>query len=174
MAEENAGLGEMPEGGSGEQAPKTFTQQEVDELIRKRVARVKHEPPADYAELKAKLAEYERASGESEDELGKLRDRIGKLEGENEAMRHAAEVSEWKAEASRETGVPASILRGETREDIEAHAAAVREAVKSMGAAYPAVDPGRPAPAEMTKAQILAIEDPEERKAAIAANIDKF
>ena len=44
----------MEQSGNGGNEPKTFTQEQVNRMIQERVARVKHEEPADYAELKAK------------------------------------------------------------------------------------------------------------------------
>lgn len=167
----NAGKGE----GEAPTGEKTFTQEEVDKIVKERLKRARNEPPADYEELKAKVAEYEKQNGESEGELEKLGERVKALEAENSAMKHAGEVSEWKAEASEKTGVPASILRGDTEEEIEAHAEAVKAAMEKAGVGYPSVDPGNnPASGDMSKAQVLAIEDPIKRRAAIAENIEKF
>jgi tRNA/tmRNA/rRNA uracil-C5-methylase (TrmA/RlmC/RlmD family) len=54
--------GEKPDEGSGKQPEKTFTQAELDEIVAKRLERErkKYEKFADYDELKAKLAEYEK------------------------------------------------------------------------------------------------------------------
>lgn len=44
---------------------KSFSQDDVDRIVRERIARVKHEPPADYADLQAaaaRLAEIEEAN----------------------------------------------------------------------------------------------------------------
>jgi len=54
--------GDKPDEGSGKQPEKTFTQAELDEIVAKRLERErkKYEKFADYDELKAKLAEYEK------------------------------------------------------------------------------------------------------------------
>lgn len=170
-ATENATEAERGGDAAATEPEKTFTQEQLDEIVRKRVARVKREKPADYDELKEKVEQYEKAESESESEFEKLQKRLGKLEDENKAMKHAAEVSRWKAEASEETGVPASILRGDTQEDIKAHAEAVKSVMEH--ATYPAVDPGNPAGGKLTKADVDSIKDPVERVKARARLIQQ-
>jgi hypothetical protein len=54
--------GDKPDEGSGKQPEKTFTQAELDEIVAKRLERErkKYEKFADYDDLRAKLAEYEK------------------------------------------------------------------------------------------------------------------
>jgi hypothetical protein len=54
--------GEKPDEGGGKQPEKTFTQAELDEIVAKRLERErkKYEKFADYDDLKARLAEYEK------------------------------------------------------------------------------------------------------------------
>ena len=62
----------MPETANQEAAEvKTFTQEEVNAIVEKRLARVKSEPPADYEELKAKAAKYDEAQEAAKSELQK-------------------------------------------------------------------------------------------------------
>jgi hypothetical protein len=53
---------DKPDEGSGKQPEKTFTQAELDEIVAKRLERErkKYEKFADYDDLKARLAEYEK------------------------------------------------------------------------------------------------------------------
>lgn len=144
-------------------ATKTFTQEQVDEIVKQRLARAKRERPADYDELKKKAAELDEIKNQSESELDKLQGRIDKLESENKSMKHASDVAAWKAEVAKETGVPASVLRGDTLEELQEHA----QAVKAAMPAYPSVNPGKPAH-EITPEQVSAIADPVERVKARA------
>ena len=75
----------------------------------------------------------------------------------------------YALERARKAGVPAAVLRGDTREDVLAHA----EAIKSSMPVYPQVQEQGPAPgAPMGKAQILQIKDARARKAAILATVE--
>lgn len=74
---------------------RTFTQAEVNEIIEKRVARVKATPPADYEELKAKVA--------SLSDYDELKAEVAALKAEKAK---AAEV----AKAAKEHGVDADLL----------------------------------------------------------------
>lgn len=165
MAEQSTQNAENASGqtAGAENAAKTFTQEQVDEIVKQRLARAKREKPADYDELKKKAAELDEIKDKSESELDKLQGRIDKLESENKSMRHARDVAGWKDEVSKETGVPASILRGDTLEELQEHA----QAVKAAMPAYPSVDPGNPAQS-ITPEQVSAIADPVERVKARA------
>lgn len=148
------------------------SQEQFDSLIRERIERAKRSAvPDDYDELKERAARLEEAEARGKEELAGMTERAQAAEAERDELRHAAEVEAWKAEASASTGVPAAVLRGDTREDVLAHA----EAIKSSMPVYPQVQEQGPAPgAPMGKAQILQIKDARARKAAILANLDQF
>lgn len=119
------------------------SQDEFDRMVKDRIERAKRSAtPADYNELRKKAEELD------------------------DAVRRADE-----AEASASTGIPAAVLRGETKEDILAHAEAIRSAMP----VYPQVkERGGDAARPMGRQEILAIKNPRERKAAILANLDQF
>ena len=77
----------MEQSGSGE-TPKTFTQEQVNRMIQERVARVKREEPADYAELKAKAARLDEIEEANKSDLQKATDA---------AVKAKATADEWKA-----------------------------------------------------------------------------
>lgn len=137
------------------------SQDEFDRMVRDRIERAKRSAtPADYDELRKKAEELDDAVR-----------RADEAEAERDELRHAAEVDAWKAEASASTGIPAAVLRGETKEDILAHAEAIRSAMP----VYPQVkERGGDAARPMGRQEILAIKNPRERKAAILANLDQF
>lgn len=110
-------------GGADDGDEKKFTQAEVDKLIQDRVARVKAEPPADYAQLKSDATELATLKATAAaDAAAKLTEaeataaRIAALEANvtksNEAMEaaQAAALVEKKRSAFISTAVPAKIV----------------------------------------------------------------
>lgn len=76
------------------ETPRSFSQEDVDRIVRDRLARAKNTPPADYEELKAaaaRLAEIEEAN---KSDLEKATARADALEKERDAVR--AEAREIK------------------------------------------------------------------------------
>lgn len=66
-----------------------------------------------------KLDEIEEASKTA---LEKATERAEKAEGKVKAFEEEAKRKQWLEEVSIETGLPTSVLRGNTKEEIEAHA----------------------------------------------------
>lgn len=108
------GGAQMPakDGAKGDE-PKTFTQEEVNRLVAAEKARFKG-----YSDFKAKAEKY--------DELQKAQqtdaERAAELERERDRLLAERNAEAWRREASKATGVPADLLRGATKEDVEAHA----------------------------------------------------
>ncbi|WP_417556236.1 hypothetical protein [Microbacterium sp.] len=61
-------------------------------------------------------------------ESQKASDRIAQLEAENKTYKQREQETAWRDEVSEATGVPASVLRGSTLEEIQEHA----ESLKSV------------------------------------------
>ena len=89
---------------------KTFTQEEVNAIVEKRVARVKSEPPADYEELKAKAAKYDEAQEAAKSELERATEERDKWKARYEEMKADAERREAITEAAEKYGVDVSML----------------------------------------------------------------
>ena len=66
-----------------------------------------------------KLDEIEEASKTA---LEKATERAQKAESQVKAFKEEAQRKQWLEEVSNETGLPINVLRGSTREEIEAHA----------------------------------------------------
>lgn len=114
MSEENNGA-ETPE-----PTGKTFTQEQVNALLAEQKRKV-GEKFADYDDLKskaAKLAEIEQAS---KSELEKAQERAAQIEAELNSYRQKEQVSAWASEIVKDSDIPASVLRGSTREELEQH-----------------------------------------------------
>lgn len=97
---------------------KTFTEAEVDARIKARIDKQNEKHRNEVASIESRVAELE-------EQLSQERERIAEYE-------RTASVNAWKAEASKQTGVPSEILRGSTEEEIKAHAEAIAAAIPAV------------------------------------------
>lgn len=79
-------------------------------------------------ENKSAADELESLKQSRMSEQEKLQARSEKLERELNSYKTQEQQSQWKAQVSKDTGIPADVLRGSTLEEIQAHA----ESVKSL------------------------------------------
>ena len=100
---------------------------------------------------KAAAEELEKLKESRMSEAEKTAKRIKELETKNAAYESEKQQAAWKAEVSRKTGVPADLLRGNTLEDIQAHAeqldAFLHPKPKGAGLKDPGRTPDHPADA---------------------------
>ena len=108
---------------------KTFTQAEVDEIVKKRLSRVKAEP-ADYAELKEKAAKLDELENANKTELQKATEQLEKLKAEVAKRDRMAELDKLKAQVSKDTGVPAELIAGNTEDEMSEWAKKIAEFAK--------------------------------------------
>jgi len=73
--------------GSGNE-PRTFTQEQVDSIVKERLARAKATPPADYDELKAKAARLDEIEDAQKTELERITEQASKAQ---------ASADDWQA-----------------------------------------------------------------------------
>ena len=123
--------------GAPAEPERKFTQAEMDSIIGERLKRAK-EKYADYDELKAKAAKYDEAEEASKSELQKALDRAEKAEGKLKELESERRLAELRAEIAKDKGIEPGLLRGTTREELEAHADAIRAYVGSSKR-YPSV-----------------------------------
>lgn len=130
---------------------------------------------AKYHEAVAQSRKWEdraKASFKDSEELKKLKEsqmsdaektakRIAELEKENAAYKTAAQQREWKAKVSKETGVPAEVLRGDSEEEIKAHAEALKALIhpahKLPEIKDPARQPSGPIAGDETRGYIASL-----------------
>jgi hypothetical protein len=115
MTEENQN---QPEG--GEQQARTFTQEQVNALL----AKQKREDAAkfgDYDDLKTKAAELDQLKQASKTELEQALDRATKAEAAVAGFQAKEQAKQWAADIVRGSEIPAHVLRGSTREELQAH-----------------------------------------------------
>lgn len=98
--------------------PKTFDAEYVSKL-RAESAKYRTEAKAN-AEAAKRLVEIEEASKTAEQ---KAAERLAELEAKVNGYETRDQINAWKAEVAEATGVPAALLAGSTKEEIEAHAA---------------------------------------------------
>lgn len=160
---------------------RTYTQAEVDEMLggyveqgevnrlvgeARRKARSKYEGYDEYKAHAEAWADY--------DEVAKARDEAtAKVASLEAAIAHRDLVDK----VSQATGVPGSLLKGETEEELAASAEAVKAYAGAQAPkppAYPEDKGGGANPKPITKEQIEAITDPVERVRIRAQHMDLY
>lgn len=100
--------------------PKTFTQDDVNRIVAKRV-----EKYSDYAELKEKASKYDEQVEAGKSDLQKATEKAEHLQAELNAIKREAELRDMRDEVARATGVPAELLTGTSQEVCEDQAQAL-------------------------------------------------
>lgn len=102
------------------------------------------DPPAQETDWKAEARKWESRAKENKSALDDLtgkytevESRLGELSTKVQTYEAEKERNALLSEVSTATGVPASALRGDTREELEAHAAALAELIKPSGPVIP-------------------------------------
>lgn len=118
---------------------KTFTQAELNAIVQRRVAETmaKYE---NYEELKEKAQKFDTIEEESKSELQKATERADALQKQLDSMKREESLRTIRVKVSEETGVPVSLLAGETEEECQEQAKAILAFAKPGD--YPAVKDG--------------------------------
>lgn len=104
---------------------RTFTQDEVNAIVGKRLAEEKGKY-SDYEEIKAKAAKYDEAEEANKSELQKAVERANNLEAELAGIKKSEEIRQTREKIATETGIPAHLLTGDTEEACKAQAEAIK------------------------------------------------
>lgn len=174
MSETTAQAGTTPSGeGASENPamegsqPRTFTQEEVNEMVgsARKKERQKFANYDEYRAASEQLPELQRKAEESEAQLAEANARIAEFEQQRQ-------IAEWAEQAARETGVPASVLKGSTLDELQAHA----QQIKAAMPVYPTLpaDGGEANPPAITKEEIYKIKNREERVMAMGQHPELF
>lgn len=118
---------------------RTFTQAELNAIVQKRLGE-QAAKYGNYEELKEKASKFDQIEEQSKSELQKVTERADALQKELDGMKKADAVRLIRESVSKETGVPAHLLYGETKEECEEMAKAIMSYAKPS--AYPAVKDG--------------------------------
>lgn len=117
--------------------PQTFTQDDVNRIVAKRVAKY-----ADYDELKQKAAKFDEQVEAGKSELQKATERATSLQAELDALKKAESLRLMREEVANAKGVPAKLLTGQTAEECEAQAADLLAWAEANKPGYPKVPDG--------------------------------
>lgn len=128
-----------PEGGAGDAGQEFKPIQSQDELNRIIGQRVERERArfADYDEVKTKAAEFDKVAEASKTELQKANDRAEAAEKRAALFEAKEQRAAWAAEITKDSAVPAHLLRGETREALEEHFTQLADAIKAPATTPP-------------------------------------
>lgn len=121
-----------------EDEQKTFTQEEVDDIIKKRLSRVKSDVPADYEELKSKAQKFDELEEANKTELQKATEQLEKLKSDIAKRDAQDKLRATKAQVSKDTGVPAELISGANEEEMKEFAEKVAKYAKRDSA--PTID----------------------------------
>lgn len=165
---------------SGQQPmPKTFTQEEVNAIVEKRVARVKATPPADYEDLKAKAARLDELEQANKSELEKATDAAAKAKASRDEWKARFEELEARTQradairaAAAEYGVDADML-SRMEGDVEENAKFLKAREDARPKFGDMRDGGEQPSAGMTMDEIRKIKDPAKRVRARAEYISR-
>lgn len=155
-----------------EKEARTFTQDEVNELVGKTRKQVR-EKYADYEELKAKAQKFDETAQASKTELERALERAQKAESALEAAKTQQEHQRLVLQIAKQAGVPADLLHGKTEEELTENAQSLKSWYESKTPNYP-TDKGAGTTASMTKDDIMDIKNTKERLLAIARNRSMF
>lgn len=118
---------------------KTFTQEEVNSIVSDRLIRERSKY-SDYNDLKEKAQKYDEQQEAGKSELQKANERAEQFKNELDAMKKQKQIQDIRTAVSAETGVPSSLLLGESEEDCRAQAEAIKKYAE--GTKYPEVHDG--------------------------------
>lgn len=125
--------------GTTEEANKTFTQAELDKIVGERLSRERAKYEG-FDELKAKAAKFDEMEEANKTELQKMSEKAQALQTELDSLKKAATIRDLRDKVAKETGVPASLLTGDTEEVCKAQAEAIKEFANPSS--YPTVKDG--------------------------------
>jgi DNA repair exonuclease SbcCD ATPase subunit len=155
---------------SGQQpTPKTFTQEEVNAIVERRVARVKATPPADYEDLKAKAARLDELEQANKSELEKATDAANAAKARAEELQQRLDALQAESDRAREIrdmaaqyGVSADML-SRMSGDVEDNAKYLKQLEDARPKFGDMRDGGDQRPAGQTLDEIRAIKNPQDR-----------
>ncbi|MBQ0142183.1 MAG: hypothetical protein KBT06_05200 [Prevotellaceae bacterium] len=123
------------------QENKTFTQEEVDNIVSSRLKR-EGAKYADYEELKAKASKFDEMEEANKSELQKANEKAAALQKQLDDMTKATELSNLRNKVSTDTGVPVALLTADTEDECKAQAEAILAFASTQKPSYPSVKDG--------------------------------
>ena len=114
------------------QEQKTFTQAELDAVVKDRLKR-EREKYADFDALKAKAAKLDELEAANKSELEKATEKAAALQAQLDGIKKAEELREMRTKIATENNVPIELLTGATEEECQTQADKVKEMLSASG-----------------------------------------
>lgn len=114
------------------------SQEQLNKLLGERISRERRKY-ADYEDLKAKVAAYDKEAATAQSELEKAQQRAQDAETQLQTLTKKQQVWDWQQQVAADTGVPAQALRGSTLEEITEHATQLQKLFMPQSGAARAV-----------------------------------
>lgn len=121
-----------------EEQGRTFTQEEVNAIVGKRLAETRAKY-ADYETLKEKAAKFDKTEEAAKSDLQKATERAEALQKQLDSMIQADKLRQIRDKVSKETGVPITLLSGETEEACTEQAKAILAFAQPTQTGYPQI-----------------------------------
>lgn len=109
------------------------SQEQLDAVLKTRLAREREKIKAEYAdydELAKKAKAYDEAQEAQKSEAQKAQERIAQLEGDIKKRDEADKGREMRKKVAKETGIPEDLIQGTDEESMKAYAAQIAEFAK--------------------------------------------
>lgn len=122
---------------------KTFTQAELDAVVKDRLKR-EREKYADYDAVKEKATKLDEIEAANKSELEKANEKAAKLEAELNGIKKAAELREMREKIATENNIPANLLTGATEDECKAQVESIKGLLSANGIPTSVSDGGEP------------------------------
>lgn len=119
---------EAPENPAAEGSQGLLTQEQVNTLVGNARTKERAKYP-NYDEYKAAFEELKELKDSQKSDLEKATSRADELQKELDALKAEKERKSWREEVSKETGVPADVIAGDTKEEMAAHAESLKKLI---------------------------------------------
>ena len=111
---------------------KTFTQAELDAIVKDRLKRA-NEKYSDYEALKEKAAKFDELEAANKTELEKATEQVKTLKAELEGIKKSSEISAMRTKIATENNVPIELLTGSTEEECTTQVTKIKELLSANG-----------------------------------------
>lgn len=119
---------EAPENPATEGSQGLLTQEQVNTLVGNARTKERAKYP-NYEEYKAAYEKLQEIEESNKTDLEKAISRADKLQAELDDLKAKEERKSWREEVSKETGVPADVIAGDTKEEMAAHAESLKKLI---------------------------------------------
>lgn len=119
---------------------RTFSQSEVDEIVKSRLQKEKAKY-SDYEAMQEKAKAFDEMQEANKTEVQRQTDRAEKLQAEINQMKRENEIRAIREKVASDTGIPVNLLKGETEEECLEQATGILS-YKNSSLKYPSVKDG--------------------------------